>query len=376
MKGGEEERKTGDGKGFAGLSSLVSNVDMAPAPAEKAESIAAETISETPSQQSAQAQPSLQHQGYQEHAQSPSTGSSVGKWVLGIASIVGVLWLIGLADKSSTSHPPTYAQPEQTATPSYSPPAEPVAEIRPQESIPPVGHDLVFSTGQIQYCLAEEIRLEGAKSAANKRVDEHVNRFNRMIADYNSRCGSFRYRSGALESARRNIESFREKLQAEGESRFTSTPQNDSLSSEKSGARSEKYLNGESLSADDRNTLEQALSTGSFICPSNAPCEFEDFELLPVDVDMDGKNEYLVKHQGYCGSGGCSTFLYKESKAAGWKQIASAFGFVRIGEMNENGYRNLIVESKIYRTEGGFDLTSKDYSWDGVGYKPHRTSPR
>ena len=115
MKDGEEERKTGDGKGFAGLSSLVSNVDMAPAPAEKAESIAAETISETPSQQSAQAQPSLQHQGYQEHAQSPSTGSSVGKWVLGIASIIGVLWLIGLADKSSTSHPPTYAQPKDTA---------------------------------------------------------------------------------------------------------------------------------------------------------------------------------------------------------------------------------------------------------------------
>ncbi|MCP5235363.1 MAG: peptidoglycan-binding protein [Zoogloeaceae bacterium] len=41
-----------------------------------------------------------------------------------------------------------------------------------------------------------------------------------MVSDYNSRCGSFRYRSGALESARRDVEPHRDQLLAEGASRF------------------------------------------------------------------------------------------------------------------------------------------------------------
>ena len=34
--------------------------------------------------------------------------------------------------------------------------------------------------------------LEGAKAAVNNYIDSDVNRFNAMVADYNSRCGSFR----------------------------------------------------------------------------------------------------------------------------------------------------------------------------------------
>ena len=82
--------------------------------------------------------------------------------------------------------------------------------------MPPVGQDLVFSTAQIRYCLAEDIRLEGAKSAVNNYIDSDVDRFNAMVADYNSRCARFRYRSGALESARRDIDPYRSQLQAEG----------------------------------------------------------------------------------------------------------------------------------------------------------------
>jgi len=95
--------------------------------------------------------------------------------------------------------------------------------------MPPVGQDLVFSTAQIRYCQAEDIRLEGAKSAVNNYIDSDVDRFNAMVADYNSRCGSFRYRSGALESARRDIEPYRNQLQSEGRSRFA-PPSTDSLS--------------------------------------------------------------------------------------------------------------------------------------------------
>lgn len=229
MTGGEEEQKKGEGKGFAGLSSLVSDVDMTPPPAAKPKPAASAPSTERPAPRAAQPQPSQPHQTYQEPAQRSSSGSSGGKWMMGIAAVIGVLWLIGQLDKSPTSSAPTYSPPAQTATPSYSPPAEPQTPSRPQESMPPVGQDLVFSTAQIRYCLAEDIRLEGAKSAVNNYIDSDADRFNAMVADYNSRCGSFRYRSGALESARRDIEPYRSQLQSEGRSRFA-LPSNGSLS--------------------------------------------------------------------------------------------------------------------------------------------------
>ena len=230
MTGGKEEQKKGKGRGFAGLSSLVSDVDTTPPPAAKEEPAASAPSTERPAPQAAKPQPSQPHQTYQEPAQPSSSGSSGGKWVMGIAAVIGVLWLIGQSDKSPTSPSPAYSPPAQTATPSYSPPSEPQAPSRPQESMPPVGQDLVFSTAQIRYCLAEDIRLEGAKSVINNYIDSDVDRFNAMVADYNSRCGSFRYRSGALESARRDIEPYRSQLQSEGRSRFAGSPSTGSLS--------------------------------------------------------------------------------------------------------------------------------------------------
>lgn len=152
-------------------------------------------------------------------------------WVFGIAAVIGVLWIIGQSEKSPTSPAPAYSPPVETATPSYSPPpAQPQAPSLVQESKPPVGQDLVFSTAQIRYCLAEDIRMEGAKAALNNYSDSDVDRFNAMVADYNSRCSSFRYRSGMLESARRDVEPYRSQLQAEGRSVFDRRPSRGSLS--------------------------------------------------------------------------------------------------------------------------------------------------
>ncbi|MBU1357652.1 MAG: peptidoglycan-binding protein [Gammaproteobacteria bacterium] len=151
--------------------------------------------------------------------------------MLGFAAVIGVLWLIGQSDKNTTSPAQAYSPPAQTATPSYSPPpAEPLAPSRPQESMPPVGQNQVLSTAQIRYCLAEEIRMDGAKSAINNYIESDVDRFNAMVADYNSRCGNFRYRSGMLENARREIEPYRSQFQSEGRSRFVRSPSTGSLS--------------------------------------------------------------------------------------------------------------------------------------------------
>ena len=237
MTGGEEEQKKEEGKGFAGLSSLVSDVDTTPpAPAPKKEPAAAAPSAGNPSSQPAQPQPQpSQRQTYQEPAQPSSGGSSGGKWVLGIAAVMGVLWLIGQSDKNTTSPAPAYSPPAHSTAPSYAPPPQPQAPSRPVETKPPVGQDLVLSREQIRYCLAEDIRIDGAKSALNNYIDADVDRFNAMVGDYNSRCSSFKYQTNNrgrndLNSSQRDIEPFRSQLQSEGRSRFVRSPSTGSLS--------------------------------------------------------------------------------------------------------------------------------------------------
>ena len=237
MTGGEEEPKKAEGKGFAGLSSLVSDVDTTPpAPAPKKEPAAAAPSAGHPSSQPAQPQPQpSQRQTYQEPAQPSSGGSSGGKWVLGIAAVMGVLWLIGQSDKNTTSPAPAYSPPAHSTAPSYAPPPQPQAPSRPVETKPPVGQDLVLSREQIRYCLAEDIRIDGAKSALNNYIDADVDRFNAMVGDYNSRCSSFKYQTNNrgrndLNSSQRDIEPFRSQLQSEGRSRFARSPSTGSLS--------------------------------------------------------------------------------------------------------------------------------------------------
>ena len=260
---GEEEPKKGEGKGFAGLSSLVSDVDTTSPPAPKREPAAAAPSAERSA--APQPQPS-QPQRYQEPSQ-PSSGSSAGKWLLGIVAVLGVmLWLGGQFDKTTTSPAPAYSPPAQSAAPSYSPPAPPAAPSRPQESQPPVGQNVVLSTAQIRYCLAEDIRLDGAKSAVNNYIDSDVDRFNAMVADYNSRCSSFKYQTNNrgrndLNSAQRDIEPFRSQLQSEGRSRFGRSPSTGSLSAP-TPSRLSPDASGvpdlSKLSHEERSAIQQA----------------------------------------------------------------------------------------------------------------------
>ncbi|EPA7683105.1 MULTISPECIES: peptidoglycan-binding protein [Pseudomonas] len=388
MTGGEEKPKNGEGKGFAGLSSLVSDVDTTPPPAAKKEPTAAPSAPRPAPQPTQPQPPPTQHQTHQAPAQ-PSSDSSGGKWLLGIIAVIGVIiWLASHSDntgtsttpvydpskqasnfdqdevskKSSESEPPkfsdylsepydgprasvnlvsdfdknfrtrirgTQSQPvnfageyvlstwgcgtscsmgvavssrtgrvvalpgtaccwkgegervifkknsrllvlaglineggkygahfyelkndqfvhvktivvkeddsgpassAESAPQAYpSPSTSQQAPSRPTEAKPPVGQNLVLSREQIRYCLAEDIRMDGAKSAINNYIDADVARFNAMVADYNSRCSSFQYQTNNrgrndLNSAQRDIEPFRSQLQSEGRSRFARSP--------------------------------------------------------------------------------------------------------------------------------------------------------
>ena len=107
-----------------------------------------------------------------------------------------------------------------------------VGRTRPQPQVPhqsiedkpPIGTNHVLGVAQIRYCLSENIRLEAAKGALNNYMETDVDRFNAMVADYNSRCSEFRYRRGTLESAQSEVERNRRALEAEGRSRFARSP--------------------------------------------------------------------------------------------------------------------------------------------------------
>ena len=221
----EEEKKLGGGKGFAGLSSMVSEVDdivsSKPKQSQKAPSEPPPKQTADGSHQPKQTSTKPASQIYQAPAQ-PSRRSSAGKWFVGIAVVIGLIWL---ANPSGNSRPSKSAYSPGTSSTSKAPAGQPaIAQLQmpslPSESKPSVGRNNVLAISQIRYCLAEKIRLDAAETVLNNYNDSDVDRFNEYVNDYNSRCGEFRYRQGSLESAQRDIEPYRSQLQADGRSRF------------------------------------------------------------------------------------------------------------------------------------------------------------
>jgi len=215
----EEEKKQQDEViGFAGLSSMVSDVDdtIASTPKHRATSVPRQSGmsgSRTSSSEVAQPWGSKLFLLFGDFAifcyramRRMLVSAIIGVMVHGViwliigVMVIGAIWLANQCDNSS------WTQPQ--------------APSRPVEDRPPIGRNIVLSTAQIRYCLAEKIRLEAAESVINKRVHSDVVSFNSYIEDYNSRCAEFRYREGTLESARRDIEPHRSELGNEGRSRF------------------------------------------------------------------------------------------------------------------------------------------------------------
>jgi len=285
---GEEQKKEDASQGFAGLSSMVSNVDVTVEPhAQNTQSKPDSTTSNpppraTPSPQEEVAKPSLQT--YQAPVQ-PSGGSSGGKWLLGIGAVIGVIWLVGASGNKHTSSPSSYTQSTYSTAPTSQPPVrEPDAQRRPSEEMPPVGRDHVLSVAQVRYCLAEDIRMEAAKGSVNSYADSEVDEFNAMVADYNSRCGAFRYRSGALENARSDIEPYRSEFSAEGRSHFAGKPTTASVTPSSTiindpvppAVLPEQKVSSAAnsqLSGPERESIEAACSTDKYV---NGPAAYKN----------------------------------------------------------------------------------------------------
>ena len=223
-----DRKKQENAKGFAGLSSMVSDVDSTLKNAQKhtQEAPSTQSTRKPPAPETAvhESRSEPETQTYQQPAPPPDS-SSTGKWLLGIGAVFGVLWLAAQPDDKGSSNTSSYPRPQPSASAPLAPNSQPPAGQtqtpgRPTEQRPSVGQNNVLTIAQIRYCLAEEIRLDAAGPTISSYDHSEVDRFNGYIGDYNSRCSAYRYRDGTLERARREIEPYRRQLAAEGRERF------------------------------------------------------------------------------------------------------------------------------------------------------------
>jgi hypothetical protein len=188
--------------GFAGLAALASNRDLELAIAASKASLAPAD----PAQRGKQAPPHNTEatSTAPPTSSAPASGHSSRTWVTRIfwAAIgIGVLWY--LSNENTT---PRHTSGETRTT--YS--------IVPSETVPFAGTGNTLNDSEIRYCVSQDIRIDGARSAVNNYLGWQVDTFNRLVSDYNSRCSNFRYRRGSLERIRAEVEARRTTLLIEG----------------------------------------------------------------------------------------------------------------------------------------------------------------
>lgn len=217
---------TNQGKGFAGLSDLVSDVAndveavSTPAVRPPPKPTPPSTLTPPPPQQQPQAPQPVQVQPAQVVAPSPQPSSNTQPqksggfgWVWAV--FIGFIVIVAISSNSGTSNgnaPAASTPPRSVAAPAQA------VQVW-QEEKPPVGTGRTFSSNEIRYCKSESIRVDAMQSALNERSSVEIKRFNQIVSDYNSRCADYRYRNGTLEPIVAEVEKNRNRLAGEGRSR-------------------------------------------------------------------------------------------------------------------------------------------------------------
>ena len=216
-----------DKKGFSGLSDLaseVSGIDEPIKPEPKAE--AKPSTPKEPSPPQREAAPSEPEQKTTSSPPPIETvssgkkgGGSGGKWILGIIGVIFVIWLINSGDQSNKK--PAYSPPSSSQSYSY-PQSNPAPAVQTPSSTqsaglqytkPSVGTNNVLSVPEIRWCIREGIRIEAMRDVIDNNAG--IDEFNRIVNDYNSRCGSYRYREGSQTRAERDVEAYRSQIVSE-----------------------------------------------------------------------------------------------------------------------------------------------------------------
>jgi hypothetical protein len=198
-------------KGFAGLNSMVSKVDV-PEP----QNITDYT---TPVNEFTATRGSpLKFNLPQPTQEVPFWKKTWFKWLCGLVALAIIINVFNEKKEapvnskyiSNTNIEPTSAYP-------YAPIQQsPIVTSSNFEEQPPVGSGLTLNSNQIRYCLSEKIRLESWQTKVNNNSDVSVDGFNAAVDDYNRRCSSYRYKQYAMDTATSQVEARRQALSIEG----------------------------------------------------------------------------------------------------------------------------------------------------------------
>lgn len=188
-------------KGFAGLSSLESNVDpiISQAPVESK----SETKSDTSSQTNA---PPPISKVVPKHTYSPEMDFIKKYWLWILIALV-LIYAFSSSDNNSSSSKPVSS--------SYT-----SSNLR--ESVPSYGAGAghILNASEIYYCLAEAVRIEQNRETVNQYDSSAIARFNITIDDFNRRCSDYRYKESSMISANKALEANRYLIEAQGRARM------------------------------------------------------------------------------------------------------------------------------------------------------------
>jgi hypothetical protein len=185
-----------EGKGFAGLSSLVSDIKL--------------TYEANVGEHANISLPIFETANDPVVTPPSSLFSSLFSYKI-IGSILTIIFIVYLINSSTqTLNPPSRARKSD------------VASITPQNvdknselqyERPPVGEARRLTVSQIRWVLREDIRIDAMRDviSTNKAIRE----FNRIVDDYNRRGANFRYYESDMRNARRDVDAARKQIVSE-----------------------------------------------------------------------------------------------------------------------------------------------------------------
>src|SRR5882724_3020357 len=193
-------------RGFKGLEGLVSELNLARI------TQALETPSHPPGE-SIDSGAAPRSNASQRPASSPSRNRDYGRWPQAALIIGGVIVVVVLAVNSNDNKPSGYsAVPKSTNAVVSTATSRTEHTASPVESIPAVGTDRTLTGAELTYCVAQDARITAVQPQVNHNSDKEIKGFNGLIADFNSRCGSFRYYENEMSQVRALVEGRRDEI--------------------------------------------------------------------------------------------------------------------------------------------------------------------
>lgn len=145
-------------------------------------------------------------------------------WGLATAAFVGFIVYDSNKEPSysprpspTTAYTPSTPQDSGSGSRSSKPPS-----TQAREEVPPLGTDRVLKKSEVRYCIFQGERLDIIREIISEKLD--IDRFNRLVYDFNSRCARFRYRRGTLQAIEAEVPGRRQQLRQDVQRLLSSWP--------------------------------------------------------------------------------------------------------------------------------------------------------